>query len=129
MERKEIVAMRALCLYGMRSVSTKCWRPESSQHPPRTLLRSPEGRNGRAQASIRYQMGFAKFPIDKDLDRFDFNGTPVDEIQVRDLSNGRFLAEQGNVILVGGTGTGKSHLAVAIARRSETAQGAILQCR
>jgi DNA replication protein DnaC len=32
---------------------------------------------------------------------------------VRDLSSGRFLAEQRNAVLIGGTGTGKSHLAIA----------------
>jgi DNA replication protein DnaC len=35
---------------------------------------------------------------------------------VRDLISGNFLAHQRNVVLVGGTGTGKSHLAIAIAR-------------
>jgi nicotinamide riboside kinase len=35
---------------------------------------------------------------------------------VRDLATGTFVADQRNVVLVGGTGTGKSHLAIAIAR-------------
>jgi len=35
---------------------------------------------------------------------------------VRDLATGRFIAEQRNAVLIGGTGTGKSHLAIAIAR-------------
>ena len=35
---------------------------------------------------------------------------------VRDLAGGSFLTEQRNAVLVGGTGTGKSHLAIAIAR-------------
>ena len=35
---------------------------------------------------------------------------------MRDLSSGEFLAHQRNVVLVGGTGTGKTHLAIAIAR-------------
>src|SRR3990170_191981 len=39
-----------------------------------------------------------------------------DEAMVRDLSNGAFLAEQRNAVLIGGTGTGKTHLAIAIAR-------------
>jgi DNA replication protein DnaC len=35
---------------------------------------------------------------------------------VRELATGTFVADQRNVVLVGGTGTGKSHLAIAIAR-------------
>jgi len=68
--------------------------------------------------SIRYRMGLAKFPLDKDLDRFDFETTPINEMQVRQLYGGNFLADHTNVIMVGGTGTGKTHLAIAIARQS-----------
>ena len=50
-------------------------------------------------------MGLAKFPVTKDLDRFDFSRSPVDEVHIRSLLEGRFLAEHGNVILVGGTGS------------------------
>ncbi len=35
---------------------------------------------------------------------------------MRDLASGEFLEHQRNVVLIGGTGTGKSHLAVSIAR-------------
>jgi DNA replication protein DnaC len=52
----------------------------------------------------------------KDVGDFCFDGTPVNEMLVRELIGGNFLAHQRNVVLVGGTGTGKSHLAIAIAR-------------
>jgi DNA replication protein DnaC len=58
----------------------------------------------------------AKLALAKDLDGFDFGGTPINEALVHDLATGRFLAEQRNAVLIGGTGTGKSHLAIAIAR-------------
>ena len=72
----------------------------------------------RKARSIRYRMGLAKFPVDKDLDQFNFTESPVNETQVRHLYDGNFLADHTNVIMVGGTGSGKSHLAVAIARQS-----------
>ena len=66
--------------------------------------------------SIRYQLGVAKLPLAKELADFAFTDTPINEALVRDLATGAFLAQQRNVVLIGGTGTGKSHLAIAIAR-------------
>jgi len=69
----------------------------------------------RSVRSIRYQMSIAKFPVSRSLDTFDFNDTPINEQQVRNLHQGDFMAQARNIVLVGGTGTGKSHLAIAIA--------------
>ena len=66
--------------------------------------------------SIKYQLASARLPLAKDLDEFDFPPTPVNAALARDLAAGHFLAQQRNVVLVGGTGTGKTHLAIAIAR-------------
>src|SRR5262245_20877306 len=66
--------------------------------------------------SIKYQLSIAKLPLAKDLDDFQFAGTPINETLVNDLAGGGFLAQQRNAVLVGGTGTGKTHLAIAIAR-------------
>jgi DNA replication protein DnaC len=66
--------------------------------------------------SVRYQIAIAKLPLAKDVDDFAFDGTPINETLVRDLAGGNFVAHQRNVVLVGGTGTGKTHLAIAIAR-------------
>jgi DNA replication protein DnaC len=66
--------------------------------------------------SIRYQITIAKLPLAKDLAEFHFGNTPINESLVRDLASGNFLAHQRNLVLVGGTGTGKTHLAIAIAR-------------
>lgn len=51
-----------------------------------------------------------------DIDDFAFEGTPINETLIRDLATGNFLEHQRNCVLVGGTGTGKTHLAIAIAR-------------
>ncbi len=55
-------------------------------------------------------------PLAKDLDDFQFEGTPINQTLVNDLAGSGFIAQQRNAVLVGGTGTGKTHLAIAIAR-------------
>jgi DNA replication protein DnaC len=64
--------------------------------------------------SIRYRLAMAKLPLAKDLCDFDFKASPVNETLVRELDDGGFVHSQRNAVLVGGTGTGKTHLAVAI---------------
>ncbi len=66
--------------------------------------------------SIKYQLTVAKLPLAKDVDDFAFKNTPINEALVRDLAGGGFIVQQRNVVRVGGTGTGKTHLAIAIAR-------------
>lgn len=66
--------------------------------------------------SIRYQLGIAKLPLAKELAEFAFDGSPVNRALVEDLATGEFLTQQRNVVLIGGTGTGKTHLAIGIAR-------------
>lgn len=69
----------------------------------------------RQSRSINYRISGAKFPVLKDLDAFVFKDTPVDEGQIRELAAGDFIDTKRNLILIGGTGTGKTHLAIAIA--------------
>jgi DNA replication protein DnaC len=120
MERSEILAvMNELKLYGMRAaydeiITTAVKR----QHEPQRIvgdLLTAEITEKQAR-SIRYQISIAKLPLAKDVDDFIFVDTPINETLVRDLASGNFLAHQRNVVLVGGTGTGKSHIAIAIAR-------------
>ena len=66
--------------------------------------------------SIKYQMTIAKLPLAKEIAEFEFAGTPINEALVRDLATGAFIANQRNGVLVGGTGSGKTHLSIAIAR-------------
>ena len=64
--------------------------------------------------SIKYQMTSARLPMAKELADFDFSASPVNEPLVCELAGGSFLEGKRNLVLVGGTGTGKTHLAVAI---------------
>ena len=120
MERSEILtAMSDLKLYGMKAafdeiITTAVKR----QHEPQRIvgdLLTAEISEKQAR-SIRYQITISKLPLAKDIADFQFADTPINETLVHDLASGNFLAHQRNVELVGGTGTGKTHLAIAMAR-------------
>lgn len=114
-------AITTLGLYGMKATFDEILASgiKSRATPDRIICDLLEAELAERQVrSIRYRMGLAKFPVDKDLDHFDFTASPVNEMQVRNLLGGHFLADHTNVIMVGGTGTGKTHLAIAIARQS-----------
>lgn len=76
------------------------------------LLRAEQAE--RRMRSIRYRLGIAKFPMIKDLDGFDFQACAVSEDRIKALCQGGFMEARTNVVFVGGTGTGKTHLCVAI---------------
>ena len=120
MERHEVLQMMTeLKLGGMRTAFDEVIADGlKRQHPVQRivgdLLRAEIAE--KQARSIKYQLTIARVPLAKDLGQFDFAGTPINEGLVRDLATGAFLAEQRNAVLVGGTGTGKSHLAIAIAR-------------
>lgn len=120
MERTQVLdLMGTLKLYGMRSAYDEVMATgiKRQHEPPRIVgdLLAAEIAEKQAR-SIRYQLTVAKLPLAKDIAEFDFDGTPVNEALIRDLATGTFVADQRNAVLIGGTGTGKSHLAIAIAR-------------
>jgi len=120
MERSEILStMSTLKLYGMKAAYDEILATAvKRQHEPERVvgdLLAAEISEKQAR-SIKYQMTIAKLPLAKDIDDFVFDGSPINKTLVRDLAGGNFLAHQRNCVLVGGTGTGKTHLAIAIAR-------------
>lgn len=64
--------------------------------------------------SVSYQMKSARFPAYRDLSGFDFTQSSIDEALMRQLHRGDFMTQAQNIVLVGGPGTGKTHLATAI---------------
>src|SRR6516164_929531 len=120
MERHQIIEMmRQLKLAGMRAafdeiLANGLKRQHSIMQIIGDLLQAEIAE--KQARSIKYQVAIARLPLAKELSDFDFSDTPINEGLVRDLATGSFLQNQRNAVLVGSTGTGKSHLAVAIAR-------------
>jgi DNA replication protein DnaC len=120
MERHDVLDMLGtLQLSGMRAaydeiVPTGVKRQHSFERILGALLKAEIAE--KHARSIRYQMGIAKLPLAKEIEEFVFKGTPINADLVRDLGTGGFLEHQRNVVLIGGTGSGKSHLAIGIAR-------------
>jgi DNA replication protein DnaC len=120
MERTEILdLMGKLKLFGMRVafdeiIANGIKRRHEPQRIIGDLLKAELA--DKAARSIKYQLAIAKLALAKELADFQFKGTPINEALVRDLATGSFIAQQRNIVLAGGTGSGKTHLAIAIAR-------------
>ncbi|UEM06830.1 IS21-like element helper ATPase IstB [Skermanella mucosa] len=118
MERHELMAMMAeLSLAGMRAVYDEVMadglkRQRTVQQILGDLLAAE--RAEKKARSIRYQLGAARLPLARTLAEFDFAASPVNEALVRDLHDGGFLETQRNAVFVGGTGSGKTHICIAI---------------
>jgi DNA replication protein DnaC len=130
MERTEVLDMMgSLKLYGMRAAydETLTVAVKRKHEPQRFVGDLLKAEISEKQArSIRYQLTVAKLPLAKDVDDFAFKDTPINEALVRDLAGGGFIVQQRDVVLVGGAGGSKTHLAIVIAvPESELARAAV----
>ncbi|MEM9100566.1 MAG: IS21-like element helper ATPase IstB [Pseudomonadota bacterium] len=120
MERTQVLdAMGQLKLYGMRTAYDEIITAAiKRQHEPQQIigdLLSAEITEKQARP-VKHQMTIAKLPLAKELNEFDFEAAEANDTLIRDPASGDFLDHQRNIVLIGGTETGKTHLAVSIAR-------------
>lgn len=116
--RDLMAELKELRLHGMASA----WEELASQGEASTasskwllehLLQQEHA--DRAVRSVNHQMNMAKLPMHRDLAGFDFSASSADARLIRDLSNLEFTDTAQNVVFIGGPGTGKTHLATALA--------------
>ena len=120
------VELKALRLHGMAGAWTDllgqgATSTESSRWLLEHLLQAET--TDRAMRSVSHQMHAAKFPVHRDLAGFDFAASAVDQHLVKQLATLSFTDTAQNAVLIGGPGTGKTHLATAIAVSGIAAQG------
>ncbi len=82
--------------------------PEYGLHP---LIAAEQ--TDRPVRTLRSPLKAARFPLHRDLARFDFAESPLSESRLRQLATASFTATVHHLIFRGGTGTGKSHWAIA----------------
>jgi len=92
MERTQLFdLMGELRLYGMKAafddiMATAVKRQHEPQRVVGDLLTAEV--NEKQARSIKYQLTIAKLPLAKDLDDFQFEGTPINQTLVNDLAGG-----------------------------------------
>lgn len=109
--------LKALHLYGMATAwgELQAERPKPIHRPEIWLERLLAAEQADRQIkSLRYQLKAARFPIHRDLLGIDWSETPLTQAVMEQLATAAFMETAHNLILVGGTGTGKTHLATAI---------------
>ena len=112
------VELKALRLHGM----AQAWVEMLAQGTPASIQAAravieqllDAERTDRAMRSVSYQMGVAKFPVHRDLAGFNFSQSPVDRALIEQLSDLAFSEAAQSVVFIGGPGSGKSHLAIAL---------------
>lgn len=112
-----VIMLRSLKMYGMSQAVTDLMEQgspafDAAQPMLAQLLKAEMAE--REVRSIAYHMKVARFPAYKDLSGFDFASSEVNEALVRQLHRCEFLDGAHNIVLIGGPGTGKSHIATAI---------------
>ncbi len=114
-----LTQLKTLRLYGM----SEAWSEIQAEAPQRKqplsssilLSRLIEAETADRKArSLRYQLKIAKFPIHRSFTDFNWKESSLSESQMQVFAGAGFMEEAHNLILVGGTGTGKTHLATAI---------------
>jgi DNA replication protein DnaC len=110
-------SLKSLQLHGMATAwsELQAEKPKQAHRPEVWIERLIAAEQTERQLkSLRYQLQAARFPIHRDLTGIDWTETPLSQAVVEQLASAAFMEVAHNLILVGGTGTGKSHLATAI---------------
>src|SRR3979490_2860241 len=120
MERTQLFdLMGELKLYGMKAAFDEIMATAvKRQHEPQRIVGDLLNAeiNEKQARSIKYQLTIAKLPLRESPDDFQVEGTPINQTLVNDLADVGFIRQARTLLGVGAVRTGKTHMAIAIAR-------------
>ena len=110
-----IEQLTELRLHGMADAAKDLLAAKAQTSLPEALRQLIQAeRCERDVRAVQNRMRTARFPHHRDFASFDYSQTPVEKPRVEQLCTGQFIKNKHNLILVGGTGTGKTHIATAL---------------
>jgi DNA replication protein DnaC len=112
-----IVMLRSLKMHGMAQAVTDLMEQGAPAFDAAVPILSQLLKAETAEREVRsvsYQLKIARFPAYRDLAGFDFASSEINEALVRQLHRCEFMDVADNIVLVGGPGTGKTHIATAL---------------
>jgi DNA replication protein DnaC len=125
-----VIMLRSLKMHGMAQAIGELTEQGSPAFEAAIPILSQLLKAETAEREVRstaYQLKIARFPAYRDLNGFDFSSSEINEALVRQLHRCEFIDEANNIVLVGGPGTGKTHIATALGiqaiEQQEKAQG------
>jgi DNA replication protein DnaC len=118
-----VIMLRALKMYGMAQAVGDLMEQGSPAFDAAVPMLSQLLKAETAEREVRsiaYQIKAARFPAYKDLAGFDFTSSEINEALVMQLHSGAFIEDVHNIVLIGGPGTGKTHISTALAVQAVT---------
>ena len=112
-----VIMLRSLKMHGMAQAVSELTEQGAPAFETAVPILSQLLKAEMAEREVRstaYQLKAARFPAYRDLNGFDFASSEINEALVRQLHRCEFLQDAHNVVLVGGPGTGKTHVATAL---------------
>jgi len=112
-----VIMLRSLKMHGMAQAVAELTEQASPAFEAAIPILSQLLKAEMAEREVRsvaYQLKAARFPVYRDLAGFDFASSEINEALVQQLHRCEFMDDANNVVLVGGPGTGKTHIATAL---------------
>jgi len=112
-----VIMLRSLKMYGMAQAVTDLIEQGAPAFDAAVPILSQLLKAEMAEREVRsiaYHMKAARFPAYKDISGYDFAASEINEATVRQLHRCEFIDGAQNIVLIGGPGTGKTHVATAL---------------